>query len=674
MLLVKLGMALVILQLYGDQNVWWQYTPFYFVYSVGRLIYERRNKTTPFAGEPITRWARVKYHCAFDRVYHSFAFWIRGHPVVSMFLVISVFAAFVALVRLYRGSSYAEPKVKKSERLKAAKAKKDRMDKKRYFKKQKRLANGNVGDDSYYRYNPVTGELDYVREDEIDWEYGIFHPYDDWDPAVDFDDPTAPRGIVGWDRGAGIVDSSLHVEHVRSGSPILTTPLLYMVSAKRGSDVIQTTCFPAGNCLFVARHGVVGTTGAHCMVGKVSYNVSDEARTVDNIVDIVIVKLPNGMASNKQCRFRRPIDGEQCTLYWTDQTRTVKHSDGCVTKSGYLGQSSLPIEYFGYTGSSVEGACGGIYIAKNDGRIIGFHGLGNTVPSSEVRFYPASEGLNAHLLAMNQNFVSNASMKTAVSVDQQYAKLINTQPAVQPVSLPPFMVTASGTNPHASVNFGDHGPVIQGPAAGLSFTVPVVAAEDYGKKKSKPVDRPVVTPVAARAATCNQPEKRAVLSAEDTMPTLIRKLADGTPLPPAEIMRRDLISKANFLARDMEQLYQLQLDREYFDLCARSHATNIVSHPVMGGSGKAEAVVEICDFEKKFGSCRNPHCLRKHVNVHRNVYSVKDWDELQSKRKRTRAKSVGAKPTDKHESALSTSVSPSVPSALIPTNSRVQRA
>jgi len=230
-------------------------------------------------------------------------------------------------------------------------------------------------------------------------------------------------------------------------------------------------------------------------------------------------------------------------------------------------------------------------------------------------------------------------MKVAVSVDQQFVKLINIQPTsppnvevkpaaaapanavvpsapVAPVCAPVVLLgvpSQDGTRTFGPVNYQRRS----------DQDTPTAASEDWGKKKTKPQNPPaVVTPVAAMAATCTRSEARD--GKQEYVPATIH----GSAL-------------SGVFAQWIESVEKNKLG---------------------------------CDFEVKFGSCRNPHCLKPHVNLHRNVYSVKDWDILQTKRKRIRASSVGAKPTDKHESALSTSVSPSVPTALIPTNSRVQRA
>jgi hypothetical protein len=84
---------------------------------------------------------------------------------------------------------------------------------------------------------------------------------------------------------------------------------------------------------------------------------------------------------------RDSINGEDAVFFFINPQGKLTVSFGHVGEKHILGVASqvFTCEFFG---STMDGACGGVYYAIKDGAFLGWHGIGNTKPSSANEFYP----------------------------------------------------------------------------------------------------------------------------------------------------------------------------------------------------------------------------------------------------------------------------------------------
>jgi len=112
-----------------------------------------------------------------------------------------------------------------------------------------------------------------------------------------------------------------------------------------------------------------------------------------------LASMPDGIRPNSGVSCRTPEVGEGVSLHFTDVNGDNVISSGVVAGKVTMEDSSYAksIDLYSYSGSSVDGACGGVYLAHSDGKIVGIHGIGSSSSSANVLFWPIGENFNSKI-------------------------------------------------------------------------------------------------------------------------------------------------------------------------------------------------------------------------------------------------------------------------------------
>jgi hypothetical protein len=147
--------------------------------------------------------------------------------------------------------------------------------------------------------------------------------------------------------------------------------------------------FTTNDCLIVPRHGVSGAEEIYVCIENNWILLDKKAHRCKAIVDQLWFKFPVGSKRirNNTYRYRKPVPQEQIVLHWVDSDGSEVYASGRVAKELTVGKDGL-VPVFEFDGSSKAGACGGVYIAEIDGKVVGFHGIGSEHSSAKPLFYP----------------------------------------------------------------------------------------------------------------------------------------------------------------------------------------------------------------------------------------------------------------------------------------------
>jgi hypothetical protein len=110
--------------------------------------------------------------------------------------------------------------------------------------------------------------------------------------------------------------------------------------------------------------------------------------------DIRLFRKPDSVKSASVDRLRGPREGEALIFVAVNpqNRREVVQSFGYATKVAFVDVDGVGPQKmsFGFTGSTLNHQCGGIYVAQSDGCVVGFHGSGTSGASSPNYFYPVT--------------------------------------------------------------------------------------------------------------------------------------------------------------------------------------------------------------------------------------------------------------------------------------------
>jgi len=223
---------------------------------------------------------------------------------------------------------------------------------------------------------------------------------------------------------AGLHDAGYdrEVEQVRVDHAVVRKPRVYRIKAVRKNVPDRFVCaFTSNDCLIVPRHGVAGAEEVYVCIDNVWLLLDKKAYRCKSIVDQLWFKLPVGskkVRMNKY-RYRKPVPQEQVVLHWVDTDGLDVYASGRVAKELTVGKDgSVPV--FEFDGSSKAGACGGVYIAESDGKVVGFHGIGSEHSSAKPLFYPPTAAWCEELEKQSHGICDYEVLK-----DVEYEKVFN---------------------------------------------------------------------------------------------------------------------------------------------------------------------------------------------------------------------------------------------------------
>jgi hypothetical protein len=177
-------------------------------------------------------------------------------------------------------------------------------------------------------------------------------------------------------------------EQIRIGHAVITIPSVCCVigysSLNKTGVRTNITAYPVGDIVVVPRHGVSGCPLIELLIDGKYYPIEKAFRS-KSMPDQLWFKNPTVHKLPNNKKVYRPANvSEPAILYWYSDK--LHMSQGIVTDKSYVG-TDKKIEVCSFSGSTLEGSCGGPYISCVDGAVIGFHGIGghgNTKP----QFYP----------------------------------------------------------------------------------------------------------------------------------------------------------------------------------------------------------------------------------------------------------------------------------------------
>jgi len=220
------------------------------------------------------------------------------------------------------------------------------------------------------------------------------------------------------------ISDTIKAEHLVVGSAICTTPFLYCIEGEDDKgQKCYSTVFPIHHMFAAARHGVSGMKSLNIIQGGKKIPISNIKAVVGkDVIDQVFIPTSN-VVPNNVYEFREPVKGELATFFFCLKDGKVRHVPGLVGDPTYIMSNNEKIPVWEWTKSSVNGSCGGVYIAGVDNKIIGFHGVGS--PNSKVTpmFYPANENWLRNLNSLSQRPSLNLSDEQNYA--SNYEKFIN---------------------------------------------------------------------------------------------------------------------------------------------------------------------------------------------------------------------------------------------------------
>jgi len=200
-----------------------------------------------------------------------------------------------------------------------------------------------------------------------------------------------------------------YVESLKSNSAIIKTPILNLVKASYpgGSEQIANG-FPiicsGVPTLIVSTHVVASANKLEISIGNKWVVVFDDNTECkchaigqdDQVGFLINAKLANDIRFNKgltSTNFSAPTPGTIVECNYVDPL----NNQGVIHTTGQIGPK-MNAEYegkqmivYGFTGSTVAGTCGGVYIDVGTGKIVGIHGVGGAEVSSVNKFFPITE-------------------------------------------------------------------------------------------------------------------------------------------------------------------------------------------------------------------------------------------------------------------------------------------
>lgn len=192
-------------------------------------------------------------------------------------------------------------------------------------------------------------------------------------------------------------------QYMKSGSVPITDPKIYVIKNFDKTDdtkhQFESGSFVSGDLIFVPRHVCAGASKVVAVVDGKQVVLGPHAQVVKSMSDMVVFRKPVGAKGVRKPTFRAPIEGEMLLFKCVDKNgdqqtvggecgdREVKQSGSCVL--------------YGFTGSTVDGFCGGLYYAASDGAIVGWHGVGS--PGKYNKFYPFSESFAEEFRAISSS-------------------------------------------------------------------------------------------------------------------------------------------------------------------------------------------------------------------------------------------------------------------------------
>lgn len=224
-----------------------------------------------------------------------------------------------------------------------------------------------------------------------------------WRPDVPHQSGGVRFDVSDEDRSTGLFSKlaphrfrkeSIDLEHLRMDRAIITPPILYRVVSSDpvnpDSKNLRTgvCAFPAAGSLFIPRHGVAGKKTVEIYGTPSTATPAGITRLVSSIPDQVAVLPGLGFPSfMNRHKYSVPQEGESVTLFWIGADFKPQQSSGTVGRT----QNCNGVMLTEFDGSSLKGACGGVYVSNKSGHIVGFHGVGSGDVKECPHFYPISE-------------------------------------------------------------------------------------------------------------------------------------------------------------------------------------------------------------------------------------------------------------------------------------------
>lgn len=198
-------------------------------------------------------------------------------------------------------------------------------------------------------------------------------------------------------------------------------------------------CFVKGEFVVVPQHAAAGSSKLFLIKGGAKYPLPGDSYKCQSMADQVWMKKPEGVKLDSiKHTFRGPNEGEHVNLVYIDEDDCVKIPGGSVANKFLLGDKRDIVAY-GFTGTTLAGACGGVYVAESDGAIVGIHCIGS---KTRNKFYPVNNAWKEEASTFNQgkkNYNHSDDIKYNDDYDEQikvqYEQILSDFPPISNQSI-----------------------------------------------------------------------------------------------------------------------------------------------------------------------------------------------------------------------------------------------
>jgi len=206
---------------------------------------------------------------------------------------------------------------------------------------------------------------------------------------------TTTQTSKGHEVGKVVTTTKSVAEAVKANIQFMVPDVQPIIDVSTSENAVVGSTLAIGSYAFACRHiddHFVGNQFGHRM--NKNLTSSPERLGVVGTGDIIKVRKPDGYKSFPVDKLRAPRDGETLVFCSIDpQNRSeIKLSFGFATKPKQITVEGVGEEIlaFGFTGTTFNHQCGGVYLSTTDGCLVGFHGSGTSGQSQPNYFYPVT--------------------------------------------------------------------------------------------------------------------------------------------------------------------------------------------------------------------------------------------------------------------------------------------
>jgi len=186
-------------------------------------------------------------------------------------------------------------------------------------------------------------------------------------------------------------------ESLKPMSHPIDMPPLYELQ----TDIGTTTCVvlkaSSRARLCLPEHNVAGAKEAKIITGKTSNIILQDVQKSAQYDNLYADASGLSVSQYGPSNMRMPVPGEPLVFFYKLGGKSQMTFGNAINFIDFQDDSGKEYKAMKYTGSTVDGSCGGIYVSTVDGCLVGIHGLGGRTVSVSNAFYPITDAFKAEL-------------------------------------------------------------------------------------------------------------------------------------------------------------------------------------------------------------------------------------------------------------------------------------